>query len=298
MKKLGILIGFFFLLSACNANQDNIQVYIRDADSGTREAFESILDLDEISMEAVETSGNSDMAKQVGENKEAIGYVSFTTDLDKNHLKVLAYEGVLPSEKTVNAKEYKLTRPFVFMTRATGDFSSDRQEQLVRAFVAYLTESIEGKTVISASGGISDMSQAKPWSEIKKEHPIVEEDNSDLVLKTGGSTSVEKGIHEAVKSFIPLAGQFQYEPQHTGSSDGYLRTLGSEKDGPNAVDIGFASRELKKEEDITLAMESGTYAYDAILIVVHKENKLHEIDQETVQKVFSGNYQKWSEIIP
>ncbi len=294
MKKLGILIGFFFLLTACSSGSEKIQVYVRDADSGTREAFEEIIDLEEISLEAAETSGNSDMAKQVGENKNAIGYVSFTTDLEGNNLKALSFETVQPSEEAVNEGKYKLTRPFVYMTRAENDFKSDRQEALVKAFIAYIEESYEGKKVIAASGGINDLDKSKPWSEIKKEHPIVDEDNRDLIIKTGGSTSVEKGIHEAMQSFMPLAGNFQYEPQHTGSSDGYKRTLGDEKDGPNAIDIGFASRELKAEEDVSSALKQGVYAQDAILIVVNKENSVEDIDQELTKKIFSGEVKTWS----
>lgn len=300
MKKFFISILVIMTLVGCGAKNDTtqeIKIYTRDSASGTREAFESIIKLESLSNESAETTGNGDMAKQVGENANAIGYVSLTTDFAANNLQALAYEGVEATIDTVNAKEYKLARPFSFVTRAKGDYESDDKEALVLAFLDYLENSIEGKEYVLQAGGIVDVTAGTPWEELKVNHPIVDQDNSSITIKTGGSTSVEKTLDAAITSFIPLAGNFKYESHHTGSGDGFKRTLGEEKTGPNAVDIGFASREFSDSEDISQGILSGVYSLDAVVVVVNKANtQVTDLTQEKLVKIFSGETTSWTEL--
>ena len=301
MKKLFICLLFLGLITGCASAQDNkskeIKVYTRDNSSGTREAFESIIGLESLSDESAETSGNGDMAKQVGSNENAIGYVSLTTNFAANNLKALNYEGVEASIETVNDSSYKLARPFSYVTRAQGDFESEEKEELVLALLDYLENSKEGREVILSAGGIVDLETGRPWEELKVNHPIVDKDNSHITLKTGGSTSVDKTLSETVASFIPMAGNFKFEPNHTGSGDGFKRTLGSEKDGANTIDIGFASREFKSEEDVSKALLSGIYSKDAVVVVVHKDNEeVNNLTAAQLNEIFGGKLTDFSEI--
>ena len=293
MKKLLLVFIFLFIISACGTKND-IKVYNRDSASGTREAFEKIVGIKRISEASAETTGNGDMAKQVGITENGIGYVSFSTDFEANKLKDIAIEGVYASVETVNNETYPLARPFSFMTRATGNFDSVRKEQLVLALIDYMTLSIEGKEIILYEGGITDINKAVPWKMLIEKHPIVLEDNRDLILKTGGSTSVEKTLKAVIESFIPMAGNFSFEPNHSGSSDGYKRTLGSEKEGPNRVDIGFASRAFKSDEDTKEAMKTGIYSMDAIIVVVNQSNNnLSSSTLNILKELFEGSVQTW-----
>lgn len=301
MKKLFICLLFLGLMTGCGSAQDNkskeIKVYTRDNSSGTREAFESIIGLEALSDESAETSGNGDMAKQVGSNESAIGYVSLTTNFAANNLKALNYEGVEASIQTVNDSSYKLARPFSYVTRAQGDFESDEKEELVLALLDYLENSKEGREVILSAGGIVDLETGTPWEELKVNHPIVDKDNSHITIKTGGSTSVDKTLSATVASFIPMAGNFKFEPNHTGSGDGYKRTLGSEKDGANTLDIGFASREFKSEEDVSKALLSGVYSKDAVVVVVHKDNEtVSNLTAAQLNEIFGGRLTDFSEL--
>lgn len=296
MKKISILVLLSFILMACSpsGNGSGIKVYTRDSASGTREAFESVIGLEALTNNAAETTSNGDMATQVGNAVDAIGYVSLTTDFEANSLKPLAYEGVAPSVDSVNDGSYKLSRPFSYVTRAQGDFSSDRKEQLVLALIDYMNNSTEGKQVILSEGGITDVTLGVPWKELAENHPILLEDNSDIVIKTGGSTSVEKTLSKVIESFIPQAGNFKYEPNHTGSSDGYKRTLGSEKDGANSVDIGFASREFKSDEAVDMALATGAYCLDAVVVVVNiKNDAIDSVDKATLAEYFAGTKTEW-----
>ena len=297
MKKLFIVLALSFALVACSPSKEgesSIKVYTRDSASGTREAFESVIGLEALTNNAAETTSNGEMATQVGKSLDAIGYVSLTTDFEANGIKPLKYEGVLPTVDSVNDGSYLLSRPFSYVTRAKGDFNSDRKEELVLALLDYMNNSTEGKQVILSQGGITDVSTGKAWKELAANHSILLTDNSDLVLKTGGSTSVEKTLNAVVESFIPLAGNFKYEPNHTGSGDGFKRTLGGEKDGANTIDIGFASREFKSDEAVDSALETGSYCLDAVVVVVNAGNEsIDSVDKATLNEYFAGTKTAW-----
>lgn len=298
MKKILVsMIVAMMVLVGCGSKgtaDSGIKVYTRDGASGTREAFSNIIGLETMSVGAAETTSNGDMAKQVGATANGIGYVSLSTELEINNLRALAYEGVTPSVDSVNDGSYKLARPFSFVTRSAGDYDSDRKEALITALLDYMLLSTEGMEVILGAGGIVDTSKGVAWSTLAANHPIIKEDNSDIIIKTGGSTSVSKTLDAVVAAFIPVAGNFKYEPNHTGSSDGYKRVLGDDKDGVNAVDIGFASREFKSEEDVSKGMRNGSYCLDAVVVVTNiKNDNLSDANAQTLVDIFSGTKTTW-----
>ena len=280
------------------ATTGEIHVYTRDASSGTREAFEDAIGLEDgaLTATASEVSSNGDMATRVGQDAAGIGYTSLTTDFEANNVKPLTFEGVEATTETVLDGSYQMQRPFNFVTRAEGDYESDDLEQLVEAFIAYITESTEGKSVIESAGGIVDYTDAKPWEEIAANYPVLNQDNSGLTIRTGGSTSVENCIRAALEAFQPLAGNVQFAMNQTGSGDACPRTLGDEKDGPNAIDIGFASRAFKDDEDVSGAIESGTFCLDAVVVVVNSANTLTDVDAETMVGIYSGAITSYDEV--
>lgn len=298
LKKLTILGLALILLGACsNEKSSSIKVYTRDGASGAREAFSSIIKLDTMSASAAETTGNGDMAKQVGLTQNGIGYVSLSTDFKSHKLKPLSYEGVAPSVQSVTEQEYQLARPFSYVTRNANDYDSPRKADLIAAFIDYMTLSTEGREVILSSGGIVDVRGGVAWRDLKEKHPIVDEYNGDIIITSGGSTSVKPTLDALMESFMPQAGGFKYQPNHTGSSDGYKRTLGSEKDSINKIDIGFASREFKAEEDTSNALFSGVYCLDAVVVVVYEGNDyIDNADAELLRKIFSGEIVSWKEV--
>lgn len=275
-----------------------INVYTRDTASGTRDGFESVVGFkDQLTDTANEVASNGEMATQVGKDPQAIGYASLTTDFAANNIKGLFYEGVEPTEANVLSGGYKLSRPFDYVTRASGDYASPQEEQLVKAFIDFLTKSTEGLEAVASEGGIVDLDGAKPWEELAKDYPICQKDNSAIVLKTCGSTSVEKTIRAALEAFVPYAGGFKFEMDQTGSGDGWKRVLGPEKDGPTAGHIGFASRNFKEEEDTSKALASGTYCLDAIVTIVEAKNPLTGLSQEQVFDVFTGAAKNWEDVL-
>ncbi|MBP6137198.1 MAG: hypothetical protein GX948_02465 [Clostridiaceae bacterium] len=275
-----------------------IHVYTRDSSSGTREGFEAVIGFKgELTEKANEVSSNGTMAQQVGQDVNGIGYVSLVTNFAENNLKPLNYEGVEATEANVINGTYTLKRPFCFTTRAADDYKSEEQKQIVAAFLAYMADSKEGREVVVAAGGITDVEGGKPWNEIKKDHPIVDRDNSALTIVCGGSTSVEKCVKAALESFQGIAGNVQFKLDQTGSGDGWTRVLGDEKDGPNASDIGFASRKFKEDkEPVGTAMRSEAFCQDAIVAVVHKDNPISNVTKDDLYKIFTGATATWDDV--
>lgn len=309
MKKLSVLyLSALLLLTGCsnNSNQttlnsasSTINVYTRDSSSGTREAFEKAGDFeDQLTVNAIEVSSNGDMATKVGSDEKGIGYVSLSTDFAANNVSPLNFEGVAPTEAAVLDGSYGMQRPFSFVTRASGDFDSDEKEQLVAAFLDFIQNSSEGLLVVEAAGGVVDKTQGVAWAELAINHPIVNQDNSSITIAIAGSTSVEKTLKAALEAFSPMAGNFQFTMNQTGSGDGYKRVLGSEKEGANKADIGFASRAFKaEEEDVTMAMSSGVYCIDAVVAIVNASNTaITNLTQEQIKAIFTAEITSWEEV--
>ncbi len=308
MKKIVMMVLCLVVLAGCStgkpkesdsnttSDQAKINVYTRDASSGTREAFEKAIGLDEVTIQAIEVSSNGDMANKVGVDNLGIGYVSLSTDFEAYSLVPLAFEGVSPSVDTVLDGSYGMQRPFSYVTRASNDFDTDEKEELVAAFLDFLNNSTEGKLAIQSAGGIVNVNEGKPWASLAENHPIVNQDNSSITLVTAGSTSVSKTLQAALEMFQPLAGNVQFTMNQTGSSDGYKRVLGDEKDGSNAADIGFASRGFKTEEDVSGALETGVYCIDAVVVVVNNSNDLNSITQQQLVDIFSGAIESFDEV--
>ena len=298
-----------FSLAACGSSDEgktagvsgDIKVYTRDSSSGTREAFEKGVDFEgSLTKNAIEVSSNDDMAAKVGADKNGIGYTSLSTDFEKNGVSALQYEGVTASSESVLDGSYKLQRPFMYVTRAAGDYGSDDKEQLVQAFLDFMQNSTEGMAIVKKNGGEVDESKAKPWDELSKKYEaVLGKDNSAITITTCGSTSVEKTVKASLEAFSPMAGNFKFTMNQSGSGDAVPRVLGKEKDGPNIGDIGFASRAFKEDgsEDISKAMESGQYCIDAVVAVVNKENTdVTSLTQAQLKSIFTGETLKWEDI--
>ena len=298
-----------FSLAACGSSDEgktagvsgDIKVYTRDSSSGTREAFEKGVDFEgSLTKNAIEVSSNDDMAAKVGADKNGIGYTSLSTDFEKNGVSALQYEGVTASSESVLDGSYKLQRPFMYVTRAAGDYGSDDKEQLVQAFLDFMQNSTEGMAIVKKNGGEVDESKAKPWDELSKKYEaVLGKDNSAITITTCGSTSVEKTVKASLEAFSPMAGNFKFTMNQSGSGDAVPRVLGKEKDGPNKGDIGFASRAFKADgsEDISKAMESGQYCIDAVVAVVNKENTdVTSLTQAQLKSIFTGETLKWEDI--
>ena len=122
-----------------------IVVLGREAGSGTRGAFEELLDVADQCAYAQELDSTGGVLAKVASTPGSIGYVSL--DVVDDTVKALSLDGVEPTEENIVAGSYKLSRPFVMATLGT----VDEQNDLVKTWFNYV-QSDEGQAVIKAMG--------------------------------------------------------------------------------------------------------------------------------------------------
>jgi phosphate transport system substrate-binding protein len=117
----------------------------REAGSGTRDAFEELLEVKDGCVYAQELDSTGAVLAKVATTPGAIGYVSL--DVVDDTVSGLKIDGVEPTEEEILAGNYMLQRPFVMATK--GEISE--QNELVQAWFNYIN-SDDGKEVIKQVG--------------------------------------------------------------------------------------------------------------------------------------------------
>ena len=117
----------------------------REAGSGTRDAFEELLEVKDVCAYAQELDSTGAVLAKVGTTPGAIGYVSL--DVVDDTVSGLKIDGVAPTEEEILAGNYMLQRPFVMATK--GEISE--QNELVQTWFNYIN-SDDGKEVIKQVG--------------------------------------------------------------------------------------------------------------------------------------------------
>ncbi len=126
-------------------NDQPIVVIGREAGSGTRGAFEELLEIEDMCVYAQELDSTGTVMANVAATPGAIGYVSL--DVLNDTVSVLSIDGVAASEENIVAGTYSLSRLFVMATK--GEISE--QSELVQSFFAYI-QSEEGQAIIKQVG--------------------------------------------------------------------------------------------------------------------------------------------------
>ncbi|MCI6666473.1 MAG: phosphate ABC transporter substrate-binding protein, partial [Lachnospiraceae bacterium] len=122
-----------------------IVVIGREAGSGTRDAFEELMEVKDACVYAQELDSTGAVLAKVASTPGAIGYVSL--DVVDDTVIGLKIDGVEPTEEQILAGKYVLQRPFVMAT--TGELSE--QNEIVKAWFDYIG-SETGKEIIKKVG--------------------------------------------------------------------------------------------------------------------------------------------------
>ena len=125
-----------------------IVVVGREAGSGTRGAFEEILEIEDACQYASELDSTGAVMARVASTPGAIGYVSL--DVIDDTVKLLTLEGVEANEENIKSGDYFLSRPFVMATK--GEISE--QNEVVQAWFDFVA-SDTGRAVIEEAGLIN-----------------------------------------------------------------------------------------------------------------------------------------------
>lgn len=124
-----------------------IVVIGREDGSGTRDGFESILDIKGKCVLASTLNETGAVIAKVEQTPGAIGYASLDLAQESKNSSIVSIENVQPSEATILDGTYTLQRPFVMATK--GEVKDQKPE--VKAVFDFV-ESAKGKEIIKSAG--------------------------------------------------------------------------------------------------------------------------------------------------
>ncbi|MBD1576468.1 MULTISPECIES: phosphate ABC transporter substrate-binding protein [Vibrio] len=129
-----------------------IAVVTREASSGSRYSFESLLGLtrvvnnqlvSNISPKILVVNSNGMMKTLINNNPQAIGFVSMGS-LDKS-IKAVDFNGVDPTSANIANGDYKLSRPFLVVQK------KDHKDPSIESFLGFITSN-DGQKIITDYG--------------------------------------------------------------------------------------------------------------------------------------------------
>lgn len=132
--------------SEVGGDDGDIVLIGREAGSGTRDGFESIVDVKDSCKYAQELTATGAVISAVEANPLAIGYASLSAVGDT--VKMVTVGGVECSEDTVKDGSYEVQRPFVFVTNKSVTLSEQAQ-----AFFDFAT-SADAADLIRTAGAV------------------------------------------------------------------------------------------------------------------------------------------------
>lgn len=124
-----------------------IVVVSREGSSGTRSAFEELIELEEVGLteSATVVEGNGNVQSTVAGNSNSIGYISFSY-IDET-VKALTVDEVEANAENAKAGSYSLSRPFLLV------YSEETLTPEAESFIDF-AKSSDGQAFVEEHGGI------------------------------------------------------------------------------------------------------------------------------------------------
>lgn len=263
---------------SCGNNTINgITVVSREEGSGTRDAFDSIVGLDELSSKAITQNSTGNVMTKVGDTRNAIGYISLGSLNDT--VKALSINGVAPTAEKILSDEYKLYRNFNIVTKKGVAMSA-----LAQDFIKFI-QSAEAEAIITTEKYIAITSDAPSY--------VKPAEAMSGTLKISGSTSVDPLMQKLKSAYIAIHQGVSIEIEGGGSSVG-IKNVTEANDSNAPFTIGMASRELKSSET---SVSATAIAIDGVAVIVNPENDLiSDISVENLKAVFEGSIESFTDI--
>ena len=256
-----------------------ISVISREEGSGTRGAFIELFGIEQknslgekvdyTTTSAVTTNSTGVMLTNVGDDAQAIGYVSLGSFNDT--VKGLKIDGVEASVANIKNGTYSISRPFNIATK--GDISEVAQD-----FINYIL-SQAGQSVVESNGYIAAVDAPTTYTGTKPSGKIV----------VAGSSSVTPIMEKLKEAYLKINVNATIEVQLSDS------TTGMNSVDQGICDIGMASRALKDSE-IAKGLVPQVIALDGIVVIVNKDNTYDGLTKTQVKDIFMGTITNWSDL--
>jgi len=143
----GIYSGQITNWNQVGASDSPIAVLGREAGSGTRDAFDSIMGIDDPVHDQELTSGGA-ILSSVATNPYAIGYASLSAV--GNNVKLISVNGIPCTDETLLDGSYEVQRPFIMMTTSGAEISQATQTFIDFVRSPYASEIISNAGVLQA----------------------------------------------------------------------------------------------------------------------------------------------------
>lgn len=143
----GIFTGAITDWEQVGGSPGPIMVCGREAGSGTRGAFEELLDVTDQCVYTNVYNATGDVIGSVAANPNAIGYASLSAVSDT--VRAVQVEGVSCTEDTVRDGSYPIARPFLMVTKEGAE-----QSEAVQTFLAF-AQSEEAAQYIALAGAVA-----------------------------------------------------------------------------------------------------------------------------------------------
>ncbi|KAA9239737.1 MULTISPECIES: substrate-binding domain-containing protein [Aerococcus] len=245
-----------------------INVTTREEGSGTRDAFQEIIDFEEPVASALVQNGTDQVLSYVAGDTYSIGYISLGSMNDT--VKALKIDGVEATEENVANDSYKIARPFNIVY--PGEL-----EGAAKDFHDFIF-SKEGQDIVLENGYVPVKSDAEAYSG---------DGSASGTINIAGSTSVGPVMEKLKEAYEEKNPNVQINITQNGSGAG---VTGAQE---GTADIGMASRELKEDET---GVTAEAIAKDGIAVIVNKENPTDDLSVDQIRGIYTGEILDWSEL--
>lgn len=251
-----------------------VSVLSRESGSGTRSAFLELFGLEQdgkdlVKPDAEVTNSTAVMMTTVGQNPNAVGYISLGSLNDS--VKAVSIDGVAPSVETIRDGSYSISRPFLIVQK------EDAANALADDFTTYILSS-DGQSVVEEAGYV-------PLQTNETYTPAA----IDGSITVGGSSSVTPVMEKLAEAYQNENPDAEVVVMQTDSSTGASSTI------EGVYDVGMLSRELKDEEKES-GLKSTVIANDGIVLIVNPANSVSDLTREQVAQLYKGEITNWSDL--
>ena len=253
-------------MTACGSEKSTLPDLSSMGETAAILREETLLKLPDSDWGTVADSTEAVLAK-VQEDKNAIGYVAYSSVSDDIEEKILQVDGVLPSEESISKDSYPLCRDYYLAY--DGELT-----EVERDFITYVMT--KGQDIV------------KDYCVPVKNTVTFLSDRSKGTIRIEGSTSMEAMINSLAEDYEKENPNAEIEVKATDSSRGLTASISG------SCDLAMSSRELKDYEAELL--ETKSIGRDAIAIVVNKENPVDNLTAKQIAKIYSGECKKWADL--
>ena len=269
-----------FAFAGCAKNgEKNILVVTREDGSGTREAFDKYAGVTADNIQAGEILKDTNAMKmKVSSVESAIGYISLTS-VDSS-VKALTVEGVEPTADNVRSGAYKISRPFLMLTKTGVELSPAAQD-----FYNYCMSSTVKATIEADGITTTDFDNRKAYT--APETPL----SGEVILR--GSSSMKKLMETLVEDYKAFGGAkvagVNFNKSFLASAEGRSAVKADTNNG-NVIGVASSSKADAAYEEHTLCL-------DAVAIIVNvKNDKISNVTAQTLNDIYTGKVKKFSDI--